>query len=133
MNDEGYECEAHSNPHEGYHLGADLDLDVQVGLRRQGVLEHQRHGGTNSCGNRCQDEGNEGEDAHGHTPPSRVKNYRGNENHQEVQDSTGKEKAEHNVRGNAKQAENFIDLGWQRDGCPGKELVFEDLDGVEPP
>lgn len=132
MNEGGDEREGRGNPHEGKHLGSDIDADVEVGLGRQGVFEDDRYGGRNDRGRRDHQSGNRGQEDNRQTPPPRKEDDGCQKHEQEVQDKAGNEEAEHDVRSDPQEAEDVVHLGRQSYGCAGQEFVSEDGDRVKP-
>ncbi|QSZ31784.1 hypothetical protein DSL72_001353 [Monilinia vaccinii-corymbosi] len=121
-----------ADPHKRKHLMANRGADIQAGLRRDDVAEDDEHDGGDDGGRRGQQGGDEGPDGVGARDPARVDGAEGEEDVDEVHDGPGDEEAEHDPAGDADQAEDLVDLGGERDGGAGEELVEQDLDGVEP-
>lgn len=132
MQQEGKVGQQRANPHEGKHLAANIALDVELVLGREGNL------GSNA--NDRGDDGRDGEDDAGHgadegraeAEPAGFEDERRDEQQDEVEDDAGHEEGVHDLGSDAEQLEDGDDFGGEGDSGAGQELADEDLDGVEP-
>lgn len=178
LNDEGEDRRAGRDPHEREHVDAERGADVELSGAGDGVLHDDEHDCCDYCGDlyetnvsqwmgfaerglrvptygrheRC----DEGEDYDREGGPAGVDGQRDDEDHDESEDGADEEEGEHPVRGDADEAEDVVDLGWEgnclsksartahphenhsivseraRTRRPGQQLTLNNLNRIEP-
>lgn len=120
------------DPHESKHLGADIALDVELILRREGNLGGHADDGGDDCGHGEDDAGHAADEGGEEAEPASSEDERRGEQEDEVEDDAGHEEGVHDLGSDAEEGEDGDDFGGEGDFGAGEEFAHEDLDGIEP-
>lgn len=129
------ECEIRrqgGDPHKGKHLAANIALDVELILRREGNLGGNTDDGGDDCGH-CEDDARYAADEGcEEAEPSSSEDERRDEQEDEVEDDAGHEEGVHDLGSDAEEGEDCDDFGGKGDFGAGEEFAHEDFNGIKP-
>lgn len=120
------------DPHECKHLAADIALDVELVLRREGNLGSHADDGGDDCGHGDYDACHAADEGGEEAEPSSSEDERGGEQEDQVEDNAGHEEGVHDLGSDAEEGEDGDDFGREGDFGAGEEFAHEDFDGIEP-
>lgn len=129
------ECEISrqgSDPHKGKHLTANIALNVELVLRREGNLGGNTNDGGDDCGYREDDACHTADEGCEEAEPSSSEDERGGEQEDEVEDDARHEEGVHDLGSDTEEGEDGDDFGGEGDFGAGEEFAYEDFDGIEP-
>lgn len=129
---EGKVCGQGSNPHKGKHFDADVGLDVELVLGREGNLGGDADDGGDDGGDGEDETREAAEQGEEQREPPRPHDQRRAQQQHEVDDGAGHEEGVHDLGSDFEQPQDGQDLGGQGNLGAGEKLADENLDWVEP-
>lgn len=132
MNQPPEDTKRSPHPHKRKHLRPQTRADIQVGLTRNHITEDDKHDRRDDRRSRRQQRRNKRPYHKRQLPPARVQRDGREEDRDEIHADSSQEEAEHEVACDFDQVENIVNVGGQRNGGTGKQLVEQDGNWVEP-